>query len=197
MSDEQQPRAEWIFPEQKKKHPGRVWLIVGLAVAAVIIVGVLLFFLIPRDQTPAPATSESPSPSATSSPTPSASPSDTTEPEPSITPNPSPQPDSDPDLETFTAEVQPRLDDAVRGLDLVQDNQDVGAQIVDSLQQDAEILSGSAAPNALTDDWNAALADYTGALNGLRDALDDGSDPQGAIDESRASLNTLRELVGI
>lgn len=191
MSDEQQPRAEWVFPEQKKKHPGRVWLIVGLAAAAVIIVGVLLFFLIPRDEAPAPGASESPSSSATPSATPS------TSPDPSITPNASPPPVSDPDLETFTAEVQPRLDDATQGLDLVQDNLDVGAEIVDSLQQDAEILSGSAAPSALTDDWNAALSDYTAALNSLRDAFDDGSDPQGAIDASRTSLNALRDLVGI
>ena len=191
MSDEQQPRAEWVFPEQKKKRPGRVWLIVGLAVAAVIIVGVLLFFLIPRNEALAPGTSESPSSSATPSATPS------TSPDPSITPNASPPPVSDPDLETFTAEVQPRLDDATQGLDLVQDNLDVGAEIVDSLQQDAEILSGSAAPSALTDDWNAALSDYTAALNSLRDAFDDDSDPQGAIDASRTSLNALRDLVGI
>lgn len=52
MSDEQQPRAEWIFPEQKKSNKGRIWLIVGLAVLAVAIVATLLFFFLPRGGEP-------------------------------------------------------------------------------------------------------------------------------------------------
>ena len=42
MSDEQQPRPEWIFPEEKKSNKGRIWLIVGLSALALAIIGVLV-----------------------------------------------------------------------------------------------------------------------------------------------------------
>ncbi len=114
-----------------------------------------------------------------------------------MTPSTSPPPAPDPDLATFTARVQPRLDDAVRGLDLVRDNMDAGAQIVDSLQQDAAVLSGTAAPSSLSDDWSAAVTDYAEKLNDLRVAFDGGSDPEGALNASRASLSDLRAVAGL
>lgn len=190
MSDEQ-PRAEWIFPEEKKSNAGRVWLIIGLSIAALIIVAVVLFFIIPRGTTPDPEPSASP----TATPSPSAS--ETTEPEPSPTPVTTPPPVPDPDLDTFAAEVQPRLDDATRGLDLVANNLDVGAQIVESLQQDAEILSGAAAPSSIADVWSTAVADYASKLSALHAAIDDGSEPQAALDAARSSLSALRGVVGL
>lgn len=193
MSDEQQPRAEWIFPEQKKSRKGRIWLIIGLVVAVIAIAAVLLFFLIPRGGTPGPDSSASPSPSLTPSASPS--PSDSTEPEPEPSTDPTPPPAPDPDLETFTSQVQPRLADATRGLDLVQDNMDVGAQIVDSLQQDADVLSDTAAPSSMADDWSAAVSEYAGALKDLRAALDGGSEPQAALDAARAALSRLNALI--
>lgn len=194
MSDERQPEAVWVFPE-KKTNKGRVWLIVGLSILALAIVAALLFFLLPRAEDPRP----SPSPTLTSTSTPSPSPSASAEPEPepSMTPVTTPPPAPDPDVSTFTDQVRPRLDDAVRGLDLVSDNLDVGAQIVDSLQQDAGVLSGTAAPRSLADDWSAAAADYAGTLSELREAFDNGSDPQDSLDASRTSLGKLRALVGL
>lgn len=194
MSDEQQPRAEWIFPEEKRSNAGRIWLIVGLTVAALVIVGIVLFFLIPRDATPAPGASSTPSPTSTSA-SPSPSPSETADPEP--TPITTPPPAPNPDLATFTAQVEPRLDDGVRGLDLVEGNLDVGAQIVDSLQQDAAILSGAAAPSAIADEWSSAVAAHTSKLDELRTALDNGSDPQSPLNASRTALNELRAVVGL
>jgi len=207
MSDDQQPRAEWIFPEEKKSNTGRIWLIVILSVVAVAIVAALLFFFLPRadgtpDATPSPTPTASrtasptatptPTPTATASPTPSPSPSEDSEPTPPASPPP-----PDPDLETFTAQVQGPLDDGLRGLDLVQGNMDVGGQIVDSLQQDAQKLAGAAAPSSLADGWSAAVADYTARLGELRAALDSGADAQPALDASRASLGSLRSLVGL
>jgi len=170
MSDEQQPRAEWIFPEEKKSNKGRVWLIVGVIAGVLVIVGVALFLLVPRDETP----NVDPTKPATVAPAVPV-----------------------PDIETFTAQVQPRLDDATRGLDLVAENMDVGAEIVDSLQQDAEVLSGTPAPSSLADQWNAAVTDFARKLSSLRATLDNGSDAQSSLDDSRASLNELRALVGI
>lgn len=194
MSDEHQPEAVWVFPE-KKSNKGRIWLIVGLVIAVVLIVAALLFFLLPRAENPQPSASPSPSQTSTSTPTPS--PSASAEPEPSTTPITTPPPAPDPDLSTFTDQVRPRLDDAVRGLDLISDNMDVGAQIVDSLQQDAGVLSGAATPRSLADDWSAAAADYAGSLSELREAFDNGSDPQDSLDASRTSLGKLRALVGL
>ncbi|WP_300267295.1 hypothetical protein [Microbacterium sp.] len=194
MSDEPQPEAVWYFPE-KKSNKGRIWLIVGLVVAAIVIVAVVLFFLIPRGADPQPTSS----PSSSASPTPSPSPSDSTDPapDPSMTPITTPPPVPEPDLETFTAEVKPRLDDAVRGLDLVADNREVGAQIVETLQQDAEILASAAAPQSIASDWSDAVVSYANTLNELRSVLDAGSDPRNALDTSRASLGELRALAGL
>lgn len=192
MSDEH-PRAEWIFPEEKKRNAGRIWLIVGLAIAALVAVATVLFFLIPRDA-PAPTVSGTPSPTVTSASS-SPSPSETAGPDP--TPITTPPPAPNPDLATFTTQVEPRLDDGVRGLDLVENNRDVGVQIVDSLQQDAAILSGTAAPSAIAEQWSAAVTAYASTLEELRADFDGGSDPQASLDASRASLNELRAVAGL
>lgn len=192
MSDEPQPEAVWYFPE-KKSNKGRIWLIVGLVVAAIVIVAVVLFFLIPRGADPQPTSS----PSSSSSPTPSPTESTAPKPDPSMTPITTPPPVPEPDLDTFTAEVKPRLDDATRGLDLVADNREVGAQIVETLQQDAEILASAAAPQSIVSDWSDAVVAYANTLNELRSVLDAGSDPQSALDTSRASLSELRALAGL
>jgi hypothetical protein len=201
MSDEQQPRAEWIFLERKKDHKGRVWLIAGLSALALVIVGVLIFFVVSWGGGPAPSASGEPSPSVTARPEPSATPStpesSNPTPEPSMAPITTPPPAPDPDRETFIAQVKPRLDDALRGLDLVANNPDVGAQIVDSLQQDADVLAGTAVPSAIRDAWSGSVSDYATALNDLRASLDSGSDAQGHLEASRASLMSLRDLAGL
>lgn len=191
MSDERTPGPEWIFAEQKSRDKGKIWSIVGIVVFGLLIVGALLFFLIPRGEDSSP--SATPTGAATSSPTPGSSTSTDPADEPDSTQPPVP----DPDLETFTAQVQPRLDDAVHGLDLVTNNLDLGAQIVDSLQQDATILSDTPAPSSIADDWSAAVSKYAAKLAELRATYDDDSDPQPALDAATAALQKVRALVGL
>ncbi|CAH0133946.1 hypothetical protein [Microbacterium sp. Bi121] len=194
MSDGQ-PRAEWIFPEEKKSNKGRIWLIVGLSVLALAIVGTLLFFLLPRDGEPTPSPSPSASSSATASPSPTSAPTPTST--PTSEPVPTQPPAADPDMDTFVGKVQPRLDDGVRGLQLVQDNMDLGAQIVDSLQNDAAVLSDTPAPSSLAADWSDAVSQYASRLGDLRAAYDNGSDPQAPLDAASAALQKVRALVGL
>lgn len=201
MSDEQpQPRAEWVFPEEKKSNKGRIWLIVGLVVAAVAIVVALLWIFLPHNSA-APTSSPSPSTSESATPTPTSSPSPTpTEPAP-----PSPEPTAttqppvpDPDMSEFAETVRPRLDDAVRGLDLVtQLDGDGAAQIVDSLQIDAEWLSGAAAPNPIADEWSSRMSTYSTSLTKLRSAYENGTDSQKPLDDAMTALNEARALAGL
>lgn len=200
MRDEQQPRPEWIFPEEKKSNKGRTWLIVGLSVLALAIIGVLLFFLIPRESEPTPtvspsatATAATPSPTSTPSQTPTA----TSAPTPTTEPAPTQPPAPDPDLDTFRVQVQPRLDDATRGLQLVKENMDLGAQIVDSLQNDAAALSDTPAPRSISDEWSEAVGEYASTLADLRAAYDDGADPKVPLDAVDSALHGVRTVVGL
>ncbi|HWK77251.1 MULTISPECIES: hypothetical protein [unclassified Microbacterium] len=195
MSDGQ-PRAEWIFPEEKKSNKGRIWLIVGLSVLALAIVGTLLFFLLPRDGEPTPSPSPSASSSATTSPSPTSAPTPTSTPTSEPVPT-QPPPAPDPDVDAFVAQVQPRLDDAVRGLQLVRDNMDLGAQIVDSLQNDAAVLSDTPAPSSLAADWSDAVSQYASKLADLRAAYDNGSDPQAPLEAASTALQKVRAVAGL
>lgn len=204
MSDEQQPRPEWIFPGEKKSNKGRIWLIVGLSALALAIIGVLLFFLIPRDGEPAPTTSPSAtatistSPSATPTPSPAiTTPTPSPVPTPTTAPAPTQPPVPDPDLETFAGKVQPRLDDGVRGLQLVKDNMDLGAEIIDSLQNDAAALSDTPAPSSISGQWSDAVAEYASELSELHAAYDNGGSPQEPLDAAIAALQKVRDIAGL
>ena len=189
MSDDHQPEAVWVFPETKTDK-GRVWLIVILAIVAVAIVGALFVFLMPRDGGVEPM--PSPTTSTTVSPTSAATPTEVQTPEPTQPNVPAP------DLETFSEQVQPRLDDAVRGLQLISDNVDLGDQIVDSLQQDAAVLSDTAAPTSIASDWTSLVSQYATNLNELRETYNNDADNrQSAIDAAEAALQKVRATVGL
>lgn len=200
MSDEQQPRAEWIFPEQKKSNKGRIWLIVGLSVLALAIVAVLLFFLLPRGGEPEPTPTPTASVSATPTPTmtPTATPTPTPTVAPPQTPETTPPPVPDPDVPTFAAQVQPRLDVGNRGLGMLADlSGSEAVQVIDSLQQDADQLSGAAAPSSISSSWYSAVSEYRARLGELRGAIEGGTDTQSATDAATASLQRLRSVVGL
>ncbi|MDZ4046050.1 MAG: hypothetical protein U1E32_09770, partial [Rhodoglobus sp.] len=101
--DEPQPELRWAPLPPPPKTAGRVWLLVGLVVAGLAIVGALLFFLLPRGAAPSPTDSPSPSPSASANPsqTPSSSPA----PEPGQTPQVTAPPVVDPSVEVFRERV--------------------------------------------------------------------------------------------
>lgn len=192
MNESQQPEAVWVFPPEKPRS-GRVWLIVLLSIAAIAIVAVLLFLFLPRGVEPDPTASETPHATSTATVAPSPSPT-----EPTSTPAPTRSPTIDPEVTAFAAEVQPVLDDAVTGLSLAEGagGQDA-AQIVDSLIDDAGRLSERAAPASIADDWSAQVSEYTHELERLRSAYAGGSSATQELAGARASLTSLRALVGL
>lgn len=207
MTDEPQPDLRWAPLEPKPSNRGRVWLIAGLVVAALVIVGVLLFFLLPRGESPTPGASGSPSPSASPSVSPSASPSSTqppTEaPQPTSAPEPTtpittPPPVADPSLDAFRGQVQGWLDDALTGLEIVNETSGQDAlSVLDTLQADAQRLSGTVAPTSLASSWSDGVGSYAQKLEELRSAASSGASTGAAVAAARAAADELRALVGL
>lgn len=199
MTDEQQPELRWAPLPPKPSNTGRIWLIVGLTVAALAIIGVLLFLFLPRGDTPDPAASSTPSPSASptesSAPTPSPTPTDATPQPPVQTEAP---PVVDPSVEAFRTRVGPPLQDAAQGLDIVagSSSQDA-ASVVDTLQQDAQRMADTPPPSSISAAWSDGLIAYSQRLTDLRTALAGGSSSAVALQDARAALQSLNDLVGL
>lgn len=194
MSENTQPDLQWGPLEQKPRGRGRVWVIVGLAVGALIVVGVLLFFLLPRGEEASPDAGATPSPSATATPDPSAEPSE----EPTTTPvTTAPEP-VDPTIDAFRGQVEAWLSDGARGLDIVaaSTGQDALAAVT-VLQEDAQRLSGALSPSSIADMWRERAEEYSRKLAELRAAVSNQSDTAAPIDAARAALTSLSELVGM
>ncbi|WP_194764672.1 hypothetical protein [Microbacterium sp. UFMG61] len=212
MTDEPQPELRWAPLPPKPNNRGRVWLIVGLSIAALLVAAVLLLFLLPRGGAPAPDVSGTPSPSATPTATPTAtsSPSATpapTEtataeptpaPEPTMTPITTPPPPADPSVGVFRDTVQGWLDDALTGLDIVGETSGQDAvDVVDTLQNDAQRLSESPPPASIESDWHASVAAYAQALSDLRSAVSAGGDSSGAVSSALSAADAVRSVVGL
>jgi len=200
MMDEPQPELRWAPLPPPPKRTGRVWLIIALVVAALAIVGALLFFFLPRGDSPTPVESASATPTPTSTPTrtPSPSPTPTTAPEPTQTPIVTQPPAVDPTLETFRGQVTGALNAAPRGLDIVAGASGEDAlPVVDTLQQDAQRLLDAQAPSAIAEDWRDGVSAYAKTLTQLRSAITNGSGVPAAIDAARAAVQSLRSLVGL
>lgn len=198
MTNGQQPELRWAPIPPKPKNRGRVWLIVLAGVLAVAIVAALLWFLVVRGGAPIVPPSPTPTatPTATTTPTAEPTPGETTT--PSQTPQTTPPPVPDPDLGTFAAQVQPRLDDAVRGLGMVEGATGPDAvEVVDQLQQDAERFTETAAPRSISDAWYPGVTDYMRSLSSLRTAADAGNNTADALATARQNLQSLRGLVGL
>lgn len=191
---EQTPDVRWAPIEPKPKHTGRVWLIVGLVVAVVAVVGALLFFLLPRSEGPTPGQTGTPSPSTTSSPTspPSGSP------EPSNTPMDTPPPATDPTIETFRAQVGGWLGDAGQGLDIVAGSSGQDAiSVIDTLQEDAQRLSDAQPPSSVGQQWRDGVSTYVQKLAELRTAVTADSGTTAAIAAARSAVASLNTLIGL
>lgn len=189
MSDEQQPDLQWGPLEQKPQRRGRVWVIVGLVVAALVIVGVLLFFLLPRGESPTGGSTPS-----TSADEATAAPSD--EPtEPPVTTAPDPQ---EPNVDEFRAQVETWLSDAARGIDIVADSTGEDAlSAVGILQEDALRLSAVLPPWSIADEWREGVSAYSASLDDLKNALSQGSDSSAPLESARGEVVALSDLVGI
>lgn len=198
---EQQPELQWAPIPPKPSNRGRIWLIVGLIVAFLVIVGVLLFFLFPRGTAPTPDPTGSSTPSATpsssASPGPTPTSTSTSTPDPAPTQVPSPPPPTDPDVAAFRDQMSPLLDDAATGLGFVADagSSDEVASIVEQLQIDAQRMSEAIPPASIDAKWRDAVSAYGGRLDELR-AAGTGSGSGSALDAARRSLDALRGVLG-
>ncbi|WP_262000697.1 hypothetical protein [Microbacterium sp. Mcb102] len=200
--DEPQPELRWAPLPPQPKRTGRIWLIVGLSVAALAIVGLLLFFLLPRGDSPAPSESASPTPSESTTPTPTttptAMPTTTAAPEPEPTPALTPPPATDPTVEVFRGQVSGWLNSAPRGLDIIAGASGQDAlPVVDTLQQDAQRLSDAQAPSSIASKWYDGVTDYAQRLTQLQAAITNDSGVPAAVDAARKSVTALRSLVGL
>ncbi|MEU4016331.1 hypothetical protein AB0E56_13810 [Microbacterium sp. NPDC028030] len=200
--DEQAPELRWAPLPPQPKRTGRVWLIVGLVVAALAIVGALLFFLVPRGESTPPTESASPSPSASASPTPTAtptaSPTPSAVPEPTQTPMVTPPPVEDPSLGVFRERVSGPLGAAPRGLDIIAGSSGQDAlSVVDTLQLDAQGLSDARPPSSIGAAWHDGVSAYSERLTQLRTAISNQSGVSAAVDAARTSVQQLRTLVGL
>jgi len=198
---EQQPELQWAPIPPKPSNRGRIWLIIGLIVAFLLVVGVLLFFLVPRMAAPSPdptgSSSPSATPSASSTPSPTPTSTPTSVPEPSPSQVPSPPPPTDPDVAGFRDQMSPLLDDAQTGLGFVADagSADEVTSIVEQLQIDAQRMSEAIPPASIDAKWRDAVSAYGGRLDELR-AAGTGSGAGAALDAARGSLDALRGVLG-
>ncbi len=196
---EQQPEVRWAPLPSAPKRTGRTWLIVGSVVAALAIAGIVLFLLLPRDgdETAGPTPSATPtssiSPSAVPSPTATTVPSDAPE-----APQQTAPPATDNTIEVFRGQVSGWLNDAPRGLDIVEGASGQDAlPVVDTLVQDAQRLSDAQAPSSISQAWRDGVASYGQRLTDLRSAITDSGDVAAAVDAARSAAQELRTLVGL
>ncbi|CAH0129170.1 hypothetical protein SRABI76_00253 [Microbacterium oxydans] len=194
---EQQPDVRWAPIPPKPSNRGRIWLIVGLSVLALVIVGALLFFLLPRGGTPDPGASESASASPSPSASATASPSATAAPEPTG-PVETPPPAADPSIEQFRGQVEVWLTSAPTGLDIVAETSGSEALgIMDTLQQDAQRLAESLAPSSISSEWYDSVSAYSKRLVELRAAVSQGSSTAAPIEAARSAVQELRRIAGL
>ncbi|WP_341942532.1 hypothetical protein [Microbacterium sp. LWH10-1.2] len=198
MSEEPQPELRWAPIPPKPSRKGRVWLVIGLVVAALLIVGVLLFFLLPRGENPEPGSSASPSPSSSTTPTPSGSP--TASPSPSSEPTAPIEtvpPSTDPSIEAFRSKVDVWLDSAPNGLDIISRSSGQDAlSVVDSMREDAQRLSDAQAPSSISAQWRDAVDSYAQKLSELRSAISADSGVSAAVDAARSAVQNLNSVLG-
>lgn len=195
---EPQPEYVWAHPETGPRR-GRAWLIVILAIAAVAIaVAVFWLFLRPGAPLAQPTPTSTASPSASPAVSPTASPSDgpaaTGTPEPTAVSTPPPAPD--PDLATFRDRVSPVLADARRGFQIAADSDaQEAAQTIGFLQDDAERLAGTVAPDAIASRWSASVTDYAKALQSLRSAYERDAATDREVAAATSALSALEDIV--
>lgn len=197
MSNDPQPELRWAPIPPKPKNRARIWIIIGSVVLVfAIVAGVLWFFLLRGDE-PGGAPSPSPSSSEVASPSPSDEPTPGASEDPSDDPGTPPVAPA-PELDAFVTQVQPRLDDGVRGLDmLAQLSGQDAVGVVDQLQQDAQRLAETMPPTSISDSWFTAVSEYSSALTEVRSAAESGGSTADSVTTARERLQALRGLVGI
>ncbi|MGF3055826.1 hypothetical protein [Microbacterium sp. YY-01] len=193
-----EPRAVWVFPPERPRRGRTVVITILVLVAVAVAVGVLLFFVNRPDATPQPApTTPSASPTATPTSLPSVLPSPTETVVQSPTPTPT-KPPVDDAVEGFAAQIEPRLNDARTGLDIVADESDssLALEVVRDLQNDVQVMSEMEPPVSISKGWHSGLADYRSALSTLREVLADGGNRASALSAARVALDNMFDVIG-
>lgn len=180
--DEPQPEVRWAPLPPAPKRTGRVWLIVGLSVAALAVIALVLFFAVFRGGMPSPGASGTPPVGSSQEPTPMTS----------------APPVDDPTLEVFRDKVSGWLSAVEPGLDIVTGASTEDAiPVVDSLIDDAQRLGDALPPSSIQDPWRSGVETYAQRLAALRAAIESGSGVSGAIADARSAAADLRGLVGL
>lgn len=197
---EPQPEYVWAYPPGRRRNVGRIWLIVGLSVVALVL-AVGAFWLVvrpgwvPSEATPTPTADATPTLTPSPDASPTARPSATPEPEPTVVSTPPPAPD--PDLAVFRDRVSPVLDAAATGLRYAREEGGSAAmQDIVLLQDDAARLAQYAAPRSLAAQWADGVSTYQQTLERLRTGYEQGTDTSSADAAAQAALNDLNALVG-
>lgn len=199
----EQPDVRWAPMEPAPRDRRRVWLIVALVAAALVVAGILLIVFLPRGDAAEPGSTPSPSASSSnaqpsSSPSPSPSGAPTASPEPSTPSAENPPVPEAPSIEAFRTQVSGWLTDAPRGLDIIAGSSGQDAlPVLDTLQEDAQRLSDAQPPTAIDPQWRDAVSGYAQRLTDLRTALTGGSASADSVDAARSSVQELRTLVGL
>lgn len=184
--DEPQPEVRWAPLPPAPQRTGRVWLIVGLSVAALGVVALVLFFAVFRGGMPGPEGFGTPPVGSSETPPDGA------------TPMTSAPPVDDPTLEVFRDKVSGWLSAVEPGLDIVTGASTEDAiPVVDSLIDDAQRLGDALPPSSIQDSWRSGVETYAQQLTALRSAVEDGSGVSAAIDSARAAAADLRDLVDL
>lgn len=197
MSTPPQPELRWAPIPPKPKNRARVWILIGSVILALAIVAALLWFFLLRGGEPGDTPTPAPSASQTASPAPSDDPSPGASETPSQDPGTPPVIPA-PELDAFVTQVQPRLDDGIRGLDmLTQLSGQDAVGVVDQLQQDAQRLAETTPPSSISDAWFAGVSEYSSALTEVRAAAESGGNTADSVTTARERLQALRGLVEI
>lgn len=188
---EPQPEYVWVFPPEKERNAGRIWLIAGLSLAALAIAAFVVWLLV--GSAPAgPDSSPTPTVSSSATPTPSVTPDPSPTSDPSPSASATPPPPSEPSVATFRDQVAPVLDAAATGLRYAREDGGISAmQDVMLLQDDANRLSDRIAPTSIASQWVSALDAYSRSLEALRTAYERG---ESGMDEDAATVAALAEL---
>lgn len=188
---EPQPEYVWAYPPEKPRR-GRIWLILVIALCAVVIAGAVPWaFLRPAEPSADPTSSPSASPSVSAPPstsTPSAAPSPTQE------PGETPPPVPDPSIDAFRDQVDGWLSDALTGLDIVSQSpaQDARA-VLGNLRDDAQRLGEAIPPASIAAEWTDGVSAYSRALTALGEELAKGE--LSSLEDARSAVHELRALI--